>query len=55
MAKPPPIDLKKALESAKSKLGPKVPAPARPKADDGLSLEKFAKAWMMSKNFPKAH
>jgi len=51
--KKPPLDLRAALKSASEKLS----SPAKPlqiKADNSdISLEKFAKAWIRTKNFPK--
>ena len=51
--KKPPLDLRAALKSASEKLS----SPAKSRSvgvdDSEISLEKFAKAWIRTKNFPK--
>jgi hypothetical protein len=51
--KKPPPDLRAALKSASEKLS----SPAKSRSvgvdDSEISLEKFAKAWIRTKNFPK--
>jgi len=55
MAKPPQTDLLKALQAAREQSKGKLPSQAKPKKDDGLTLEVFAKAFAKSKNLQKLH
>jgi hypothetical protein len=55
MAKPPPLDLLSALKAAREQSQDKLPSPVKPKKDDGLTLEIFAKAFAKAKNLQKLH
>jgi hypothetical protein len=55
MAKPPPPDLLSALKAAREQSQGKLPSPSKPKKDEGLTLEIFAKAFAKAKNLQKFH
>jgi len=55
MAKPPPPDLLSALKAAREQSQGKLPSSPKPKKDDGLTLEIFAKAFAKAKNLQKLH
>lgn len=55
MAKPPPPDLLSALKAAREQSQGKLPSSPKPKKDDGLTLEVFAKAFAKAKNLQKLH
>ena len=51
--KKPLPDLRAALKSASEEISAPTPPRSKVKDDGGLSLEKLAKAWVRTKNFPK--
>ncbi len=55
MAKRPTPDLLSALKSAREQSQGKLPSSAKPKKEDGLTLEAFAKAYAKAKNLHKLH
>jgi hypothetical protein len=55
MAKSPPPDLLSALKAAREQSQGKLPSSPKPKKDEGLTLEIFAKAFAKAKNLQKLH
>ena len=51
--KKPPLDLRAALKSASEKLSSSPKSRSVGVDNSEISLEKFAKAWIRTKNFPK--